>query len=79
MSLTRTAVEALWTRLLDAPLAPEDDFFDAGADSVMALAAQLELEGILGRKVSTCRLMEAPTVEGWTAAFNDPGRSSNCA
>lgn len=77
MSLTRTAVEALWTRLLDAPLSPDEDFFDAGADSVMVLDAQLELEDVLGRKVSTCRLMEAPTVAGWTAAFNDPAGSSN--
>ena len=74
MPQTQTAIEALWARLLDAPLAPDEDFFDVGADSVMILNAQLELEDVLGCKVATCRLMESPTVAGWTAAFNEAER-----
>ena len=78
MTNARQVIQELWHKSLNVPLAPEDDLFDCGADSVMTLSVQLEAENILRKKVATCRLMENPTIAGWAAIFDDPKSTASC-
>ena len=79
MTTAKQVIRELWSRHLDVELAPHDDLFDCGADSVMTLSEQVEAENILQKKVATCKLMENPTIAGWIAAFEDAGGVGKCS
>lgn len=76
---TQPVIAALWSRLLDLSVGPDDDLFDLGADSVMMLNAQFEAEKAFGCKVATCKLMETPSVAGWSAVFDAQDKNATCA
>ena len=59
--IARTVAEA-WAKVMHAPaLGPEADFFDAGGDSLKAIALVIELEQALGVELSVTLVGEAPT------------------
>jgi amino acid adenylation domain-containing protein len=58
-------VARIWQELLQAPLrGPEDDFFEAGGDSLKALTFVIELEHALDLELSLTVITEAPTFAG---------------
>jgi oxalate---CoA ligase len=53
----------LWERLLQkAPISPDEDFFDLGGDSLLAVEMLFELEQLTGRTIPTSILFEARTI-----------------
>ena len=55
------AIAHVWQTVLRVPVAgPEDDFFDAGGDSLQAITFIFELESALGLELSPTLLNEAP-------------------
>ena len=55
-------VAHVWQEVLQTPVGgPEDDFFDAGGDSLKAITFVLDLERALGLELSLTLITEAPT------------------
>ena len=55
-------VAHVWQEVLQTPVGgPEDDFFDAGGDSLKAITFMLDLERALGLELSSTLITEAPT------------------
>jgi acyl-CoA synthetase (AMP-forming)/AMP-acid ligase II len=53
----------IWERLLKiAPLSPDDDFFENGGDSLLAMEMLAELEALTGQAISGSILFEASTI-----------------
>jgi acyl-coenzyme A synthetase/AMP-(fatty) acid ligase/thioesterase domain-containing protein/acyl carrier protein len=71
-------VANVWRQVLEAPVAgPDDDFFDAGGDSLKAIAFTIELERALGLELSLTLVTETPTFAGLCEALSSigtPGR-----
>ncbi|WP_406192999.1 non-ribosomal peptide synthetase [Kitasatospora sp. NBC_01560] len=61
-----------------SPLAPDDDLFERGADSLLALEIAARLEDVLGSPVPPGLLFEAPTIAEITErlAVPSPARSA---
>jgi thioesterase domain-containing protein/acyl carrier protein len=65
-------VAKIWQEVLQAPLGgPEDDFFDAGGDSLKALRFMLGLERALGLDLSLTLITEAPKFAGLCEALRE--------
>ena len=63
-------VAKIWQEVLQTPLGgPEDDFFDAGGDSLKAIAFMLGLERALGLDLSLTLITEAPKFAGLCEAL----------
>ncbi len=64
MSETNTALlTGIWSRLLQtSPIAPEDNFFDLGGDSLLAVNMFLEIERATGRHFEITTIYDAPTI-----------------
>lgn len=63
---------ALWQKVLKRPqLHVEDNFFDAGGDSLAAVSILTGIEKLIGRRVPMYLLTERPTVEGLAAALSE--------
>lgn len=59
------AVARAWREVLLAPVrGPHDDFFDAGGDSLKAIALAMELERALDLELSPTLIYEAPSFSG---------------
>jgi thioesterase domain-containing protein/acyl carrier protein len=64
------AVAQAWHRVLQTPVvAGEDDFFDAGGDSLSAITFVNELERTLGCELPLTLISDAPTFDGLCAAI----------
>ena len=58
-----TKLTAIWERLLKtSPVFPDDDFFEKGGDSLLAMEMLLDLELLAGRPIPSSILLEAPTI-----------------
>ena len=58
---SRRTVARVWQDVLLAPVrGPEDDFFDAGGDSLNAIVLTMELEHALGLELSPTLIYEVP-------------------
>ncbi|HKT06011.1 MAG TPA: amino acid adenylation domain-containing protein, partial [Rugosimonospora sp.] len=69
------AVLAVWRELLGRPdLGPQDNFFDAGGHSLLALPVMLALREALGVELPVTLLFEHPTVRALTRAAATPDR-----
>jgi amino acid adenylation domain-containing protein len=65
-------VAKVWQEVLQTPLGgPEDDFFDAGGDSLKALEFMLNIERALGLELSLTLITEAPKFAGLCAALRE--------
>ncbi|MGH6989248.1 MAG: alpha/beta fold hydrolase [Stellaceae bacterium] len=63
---------ALWRRLLGLEaIGPDDDFFDLGGDSLLALNLFHELEGLTGRTLPITAIYDAPTPAKLLALFGE--------
>jgi acyl-coenzyme A synthetase/AMP-(fatty) acid ligase/thioesterase domain-containing protein/acyl carrier protein len=59
------AVAGVWRLVLETPvLGPDDDFFDAGGDSLKAITFVMELERALGLDLPLTLVTETPTFAG---------------
>ncbi|MBL8548938.1 MAG: AMP-binding protein [Hyphomonadaceae bacterium] len=66
------AVDAAWRAALERPASrPEEDFFEAGGDSLKAISFMLALERALGEALPVTLINEAPTFAGLCAALKD--------
>ncbi|MCX4658010.1 non-ribosomal peptide synthetase [Streptomyces uncialis] len=62
---TESVVLGLWERLLGtAPATPDDNFFDAGGHSLLAVRFANRLETAFGKRISLRRLLGSPTFSG---------------
>jgi amino acid adenylation domain-containing protein len=62
--IARTVAQ-IWQEVLQTPVSgPEDDFFDAGGDSLRAITFMIGLERALGLELSLTLIMEAPKFAG---------------
>ncbi len=60
---TAARLTEIWCRALNvAAVAPDDDFFDLGGDSLMAVGLFLEIEHAFGVKLPITAIYDAPTV-----------------
>jgi len=65
-------VAQVWQKVLQAPVGvPEDDFFEAGGDSLKAITLVLELEQALGVELSPTLINESPTFAGLCEALRE--------
>jgi acetoacetyl-CoA synthetase len=56
------AMSALWVRVLRlSPIGPDDDFFELGGDSLLALNLFHEIERVFGRALPITAIYDAPT------------------
>jgi thioesterase domain-containing protein/acyl carrier protein len=66
------AVARAWQDVLLAPVdGPDDDFFDAGGDSLTAITFAMELERALGLELSPTLIYEAPSFSGFCEALRE--------
>ena len=64
-------VRSIWERVLGHDeLAPDDDFFDVGGDSLLAMWVAAELSRVLGRDVDVSLLLQDSTLEGIADALD---------
>jgi amino acid adenylation domain-containing protein len=69
--ITRTVAQ-VWRRVLQAPVGgPDEDFFEAGGDSLKAITFMLELERALGAELSVGLINEAPRFGRLCAVLRD--------
>lgn len=67
---TETALAAAWTELLgQGPVTAEEDFFDAGGHSMLAVRLTVRLEQLTGVSLPLREVLEDPTFGGVAAAL----------
>ena len=60
----------IWERVLrQSPISAEDNFFDIGGDSLLAIALFLEIEKATGRQLPISTIYDAPTVASLAAVL----------
>jgi acyl-CoA synthetase (AMP-forming)/AMP-acid ligase II/acyl carrier protein len=65
----------IWKRLLKRnDISLDDDFFEKGGDSLLAMDAGVELQKLTGRSLPEAILFEAPTVRELAKFLLEPGR-----
>ena len=75
---------AIWREVLGIPaLGPEDDFFDSGGHSLLAVSLFARIEQETGVRLPLSTIFEAPTVRELvevlrTNGWNEPWRSISC-
>jgi acyl-CoA synthetase (AMP-forming)/AMP-acid ligase II/thioesterase domain-containing protein/acyl carrier protein len=63
----------IWGRLLkNAPLSHDEDFFENGGDSLLAMEMLVELEQLTGRTIPSAILFEAPTFGQLAQKLSEP-------
>lgn len=64
----------LWKRMLKTDrIGLDDDFFEAGGDSLLAMDLSLELQRMTGRDLSESLLFDAPTIRELAKSLADEG------
>jgi acyl-CoA synthetase (AMP-forming)/AMP-acid ligase II/thioesterase domain-containing protein len=72
-----TTLLALWRRLLHSDdIGIDDDFFDRGGDSLLAVQALLEIERLIGHTPPKSLLFEAATVRQLLPRLSEPAHES---
>jgi thioesterase domain-containing protein/acyl carrier protein len=73
-SLDSTLLTKLWERLLKiAPLSPDDNFFEKGGDSLLAVEMLTELEWLTGQTIPSSILFEAATARELALKLSEHG------
>jgi oxalate---CoA ligase len=66
-------IATIWSKLLEhKPIDYNDDFFEIGGDSLLAVAMLLEIERLIGQPVPETILFEAPTIRQLARHLNNP-------
>lgn len=66
----------VWKKLLKRnDISLDDDFFEKGGDSLLAMDASVELQKLTGRSLPEAILFDAPTVRELAKFLLEPGRS----
>ena len=69
---TEEAIAAIWRRVLERDdIGRDDDFFDAGGDSLSTLGLMFGIEEALGRELPVTMIFAAPTIATLAAAIGD--------
>src|SRR5205807_7182364 len=68
---TELRVAAIWQKLLetDTELAREDDFFDLGGESILAVTMQLEIENAFGVRLPQSVFLESAKLDHIASAI----------
>jgi amino acid adenylation domain-containing protein len=61
---TVARLAAVWSELLEHEVGPEDNFFEAGGHSLLAIRMVARIRSELGVKLSLKKVIDAPTVRG---------------
>jgi thioesterase domain-containing protein len=70
-------LRGIWERVLDrAPIGSDDDFFDVGGTSVLAMSVYAEIQQTLGVTLSEDAIIQAPTVGKLGRMIRDGGWTS---
>ena len=73
--LTQLRLCELWEELLEvAPVGVQDDFFDLGGDSLLAMSMMARVEEIFGRSVPTSVLLGGANIERIASALSADSR-----
>lgn len=73
-------LRAIWTAVLGIEeIADDDNFFDIGGTSLLAIRIFLLIEERLGVQLPLSTLFDAPTIGGLAAVVDDPSRFSETA
>lgn len=68
----------IWSDLLKVQnIGPDDDFFDLGGDSLLAVRAFERMQALTGINLPLATLLAAPTIAGQAAAFRAAGASES--
>src|SRR5262249_20857717 len=79
-SATEQIVTGIWAQVLDTPAPqPDDDFFDTGGDSAMAIQLAVRSRAAVGVAFNLTTLFERPTVAGVVAAVDAALRAGHIA
>jgi acyl carrier protein len=63
----------IWERVLQRPsIRQEDNFFDLGGDSLLAVELFSEIERVSGREMAPVTIYCAPTIAALAAVLNEP-------
>jgi acetoacetyl-CoA synthetase len=63
----------IWERVLQRPsIRPEENFFDLGGDSLLAVELFSEIERVSGREMAPVTIYCAPTIAALAAVLNEP-------
>jgi acetoacetyl-CoA synthetase len=63
-------VRAIFERVLEqSPIGPDENFFDIGGTSMLAISLILELELLTGQELSISEIYNAPTIRAMSAAL----------
>jgi oxalate---CoA ligase len=63
----------LWRKYLKrSDISIDDDFFEKGGDSLLALDLQLEVQQLIGRELPESILFDAPTVRALSKRLAQP-------
>src|SRR5580693_1323494 len=72
-STTTEVLTPIWERVLQRPaIRSEDNFFDLGGDSLLAVQLFSEIERICGRELAPVTIYCAPTIASLAAVLDEP-------
>jgi acetoacetyl-CoA synthetase len=72
-STTTEVLTSIWERVLQrSPIRIEDDFFDLGGDSLLAVQLFSEIQQACGRELSPVTIYCAPTIAALAAVLDEP-------
>jgi len=72
-SSTTEVLTHIWERVLQrSPILAEDNFFDLGGDSLLAVQLFSEIERVCGRNLAPVTIYCAPTIESLAAVLDEP-------
>jgi thioesterase domain-containing protein/acyl carrier protein len=75
-SATVELLTPIWERVLQrAPICVDDNFFDLGGDSILAVNLFFEIEKVFGREMPPVMIYHAPTIAALVAELEQPSTS----
>jgi thioesterase domain-containing protein/acyl carrier protein len=71
---TAAALTPIWERVLQrSPISADDNFFDLGGDSLLAVELFAEIEKVCGRNLAPVTIYCAATIASLSAVLDEPG------
>jgi acyl-CoA synthetase (AMP-forming)/AMP-acid ligase II/thioesterase domain-containing protein/acyl carrier protein len=66
----------IWEEMLEPPVGIDQDFFELGGDSLLAMEMLVEIEERLSCSLTPAALLRAPTIESLANVIRDPAHGS---